>query len=79
MFSPRWKKHLEDKNSSSNKSEENYISRINFLEMSFNKINFRNKLEVLKSLDEKPNLEILIPRVCFAEAEESSRVHFHPR
>ena len=27
----------------------------------------------------KLNLKILIPRVCFAEAEESSRYHFYPR
>jgi hypothetical protein len=29
----------------------------------FSKIDFQKKVEVLKSRDEKPNLEILIPRV----------------
>ena len=79
VFSSRWKKNLEDQIFSSNKSEENDISRINFLEISFSKINFQKRTRGLKSRDEKPNLEILIPRVCFAEAEESSRFHFHPR
>ena len=73
------KKHLKDQNFSSNKREKNDISMTNFLDISFSKINFQKKLEVLKSRVEKPYLEILIHRVCFAEAEESSRFHFHPR
>ena len=52
-------KHIEDQNFPSKKSKENDISRINFLEISFSKIDFQNKLEVLKSRDEKSNLDIL--------------------
>ena len=51
VFSSRWKKHLEDQNFSSNKSEENDISRINFLEMTFSKINFRKYL--VRSISKK--------------------------
>ena len=54
MFSSRWKKHLEEQNISNNKSEENDISRIDFLA----KIGSRKKiLEAQKTISRAKKLE----------------------
>ena len=86
MISSRWKKHLEDQNFSSNKSEENDTSKIDFLAQLFSrkkileaqkKISRAKKLEnFLRGISSRffldiVHLEVFVPRIYSCILEDA--------